>query len=123
MKVILNIAEDKELRDSVNELIKGQFLAMTREMVQAIIKDEIERLVKADSFRSLINDNIRLRMPKGRELNRLIKEYIGTEQQIHFEAYARKVFMDEYKDVTKRIIETTNVVVDNKIKNISVSVK
>ncbi len=67
MKVTLNIENDAELRAAIKEAIKGQVMAVTREEITDIVKEEIGKKIKnsdtqylnrllADSMKSVIQD-------------------------------------------------------------------
>lgn len=45
MKVTLNIQEDKELRAAIKDAIKGQVMAVTREEITQIVRDEIGKKI------------------------------------------------------------------------------
>lgn len=49
MKVTLNIENDEELRLHIKDLIRGQVLSITREEIEAVIKEELNRKIKATS--------------------------------------------------------------------------
>lgn len=46
MKVTLNIENDKELRAYIKDCIKGQVLSITREEINELIKEEVQRKLK-----------------------------------------------------------------------------
>jgi len=46
MKVTLNIQEDVELRAAIKEAIVGQVLAVTREEITAIVREEIGKKIR-----------------------------------------------------------------------------
>lgn len=54
MKVELSIKDDKELRNTIKDMIKGQILAITREEIDNTIKSEIKRKIEKEHFSTFV---------------------------------------------------------------------
>ncbi len=54
MKVELSIKGDRELRNTIKDMIKGQILAITREEIDNTIKSEIKRKIEKEHFSTFV---------------------------------------------------------------------
>jgi len=70
MKVELSIKDDKQLRNVINDMIKGQICALTRQEVIWRVQDELHKKMKldnADYITELVRSEVKLAVKKAIE--------------------------------------------------------
>ena len=76
MKVELSIKDDKELRETIKDMIRGQVMNIIRSETASIIATEVERKFKAGTFNYTIQAELFNRFPTSNTIRESVDKAI-----------------------------------------------
>ena len=98
MKVELSIKDDKELRNHIKDVIKGEVTSITRSEIRTIIKEVFSE--KYGEVRELTqNPEAIIRQ----EMRELIKKDIATDSYGH-SSFIRNIAKEEVSNIVKNVM-------------------